>query len=76
MPHSTTPRPGFEVFVDQAGTITIQQQARPHEDPASVTVDPEDVPFLIELLENARVEALSGRPDDADPTKPRRRTTF
>ena len=76
MPRSTTLGPGFEVFVDQAGAITIQQQARPHEDPAAVIVDPRDVPFLIELLESARVEALSGQPDDGDPTKPRRRTTF
>ena len=48
-------RPGLEVFVNEIGTITIQQDVgRTAEDEPLVVVHPDDVSTLIRALEEAR----------------------
>ena len=47
-------RSELEVFVDDAGAITIRQDARPSHGRQAVVVDAEDVSTLIRALEDAR----------------------
>ena len=54
------PRPGLEVFENEAGTISIRQiDSGFYEDDPLVVVHPSDVPRLIEMLEieQARIVA-------------------
>ena len=49
-------RDGLEVFLNDAGTISIKQDAA-YEDPSLVVVHPDDVDRLIGFLQAARDEA-------------------
>jgi hypothetical protein len=60
----------LEIFVNDAGTITIRQDdpaasASPSEEPM-VVVHPDDVSVLIRALEEARRQARRGVDDERD----------
>jgi hypothetical protein len=49
-------RPGFEVFFNKGGTISIQQSGR--DDGGVVALHPEDVPRLVAILEDMHNDYL------------------
>jgi hypothetical protein len=60
-------RPGLDVFVNEIGTITIQQDVgQSTEEEPLIVVHPEDVSTLIKALEDARRKARRAREDERE----------
>jgi hypothetical protein len=71
----------LEVFVDDAGAITIRQDASASESLRAVVVDPDDISALIRALEAARRKVRRGAAEEREeitvpafvyPTRPAR----
>lgn len=69
------PREAIEVFVNENDTISIKQISLMGQDDCVVAVHPEDVPRLIQFLEETREEILNANEAGGTSSPPDQHTT-
>jgi hypothetical protein len=65
------PRPGLEIFVNRSGTISIAEidHSIPPKERSIVTVHPDDVPKVIQMLSQAQQDAADFVPEEEEEPK-------